>query len=62
MYASISECGRIHYCIEGFQSNINNEAVNCVDSDEMARYEPSHLNLHCLHWYLVWSAGIKGLL
>ena len=26
-----------------------------VDPDEMARYEPSHLDLQCLHKYLFWS-------
>ena len=26
-----------------------NEFANSVDSDEMAHYEPSHLNLHYLH-------------
>ena len=37
--------------------NIN---VNSVDPDEMAHIEPSHQDLHCLHRYLVWSAGLKG--
>ena len=32
-----------------------------VDPDEMAHYEPSHLDLHCLHRYLFWSTGLKGL-
>ena len=31
-----------------------------VDPDETARDEPSHLDLHCLERYLVWSAGLKG--
>ena len=35
--------------------------VNSVDPDEMARYEPSHLDLHCLHRYWLWSAGLKGV-
>ena len=34
--------------------------ANSVDPDETARYKPSHLNLHCLHRYLFWSAGLKG--
>ena len=32
-----------------------------VDPDEMAHYEPSHLDLHCLQRYRVRSAGLKGL-
>ena len=32
-----------------------------VDPDETARYEPSHLNLHCLQGYLFWSTMLKGL-
>ena len=35
--------------------------ANCVDPDEMAHYEPSHLDLHCLQRYLPRSAGMKGL-
>ena len=30
--------------------------ANSVDPDEMAHDEPSHLDLHCLQWYLFWSA------
>ena len=30
--------------------------ANSVDPDEMARYEPARLDLHCLHRYLFWSA------
>ena len=36
--------------------------TNSVDPDETAHYEPSHLDLHCLHSYLFWSKGIKGLI
>ena len=32
-----------------------------VDSDETAHYELSLQDLHCLHWYLVWSTGMKRL-
>ena len=32
-----------------------------MDPDETARYEPSHLDLHCLQKYLYWSTGMKGL-
>ena len=35
--------------------------ANSVDPDEMARYESSHLDLHCLYRYWFWSAGLKGL-
>ena len=35
--------------------------INGVDPDETARHEPSHLDLHCLHRCLFWSAGLKGL-
>ena len=34
---------------------------NNVDSDETARDEPSHLDLHYLLIYLFWSAVLKGL-
>ena len=30
----------------------NNRMANSVDPDEMAHYEPSHLDLHCLQRYL----------
>ena len=40
---------------------INHRIANSVDPDETARYEPSHLDLHCLQRYLYWSAGLKGL-
>ena len=36
--------------------------ANSVDTDEMALYEPSHLDLHYLHRYLFWSARLKGLI
>ena len=35
--------------------------ANSVDPDGTARHEPSHLDLHCLHRYLFWSAGLRGL-
>ena len=35
--------------------------ANNVDPDEMARYEQSYLDLHCLHRNLCWSAGLKGI-
>ena len=35
--------------------------ANSVDPDEMAHYEPSHLDLHCLQRCLYWSVEMKGL-
>ena len=35
--------------------------VKSVDPDEMAHDKLSHLDLHCLHRYLFWSARLKGL-
>ena len=35
--------------------------ANRVGPDETARYEPSHLDLHCLHMYLFWCDGLKRL-
>ena len=35
--------------------------ANSVHPDETARYEPSHLDLHCLQRYMCKSAGMKGL-
>ena len=32
-----------------------------VGPDETAPYEPSHLDLHYLQKYLLWSLGLKGL-
>ena len=40
---------------------ILNKMASIVDPDEMAHYEPSHLDLHCLHRYLYQSTGLKGL-
>ena len=45
----------------GFSLKIKNGMANSVDPDETARYEPSHLDLHCLHRYLFWSAWFKWL-
>ena len=38
-----------------------NRMANSVDPDETAHYELSHQDLHCLHRYVVWFAGLKGL-
>ena len=45
----------------GFSLKSKNGMVNSVDPDETARYEPSHLDLHCLHMYLSWSDGLEEL-
>ena len=53
MDSSILEFGHVPQCKQGLQSNISNRMANTVDSDETAPYEPSDLNLHRLHKYLV---------
>ena len=35
--------------------------ANSLDPDEMACYELSDPDLHCLHCYLYWATGLKGL-
>ena len=45
----------------GFSVKIENRLANHVDPDEMALYELSHLDLHCLHRHPFWSARLKGL-
>ena len=51
----------IHCYEKGCLSYIKNKMVNSVDPDETARYEPSHLELHCLQNYLFWSAEFQVL-
>ena len=34
---------------------------NSIDPDETVCDKPSHQDLHCLHRYPFWSAGLKGL-
>ena len=36
--------------------------ANGEDRDETARYELSHLDLHCLLMYLFWFARLKELM
>ena len=43
-----------------FKPLIKIRMVNSVDPDETARDEPSYLDLHCLHMYCFWSAGLQG--
>ena len=48
----------------GFQSKVQNRYfANSVDPYETAHYEPSHLDLNCLHgyMYLFGSTRLKGL-
>ena len=40
----------------------SNRMPNCVDLEETTCYEPSHLDMQCLHKYLFWSAGMKRFL
>ena len=40
---------------------IKTKMANSVDHDEIAHYELSHLDLHCLQRDLPWSTGLKGL-
>ena len=40
---------------------IINKITNSVDPDETGHYEPSYLDLHCLHKYLYRCTGLKGL-
>ena len=42
-----------------FQSKIRNKMANCVNPDETAHNDPTHQDLHCLHWYLFCLLGWK---
>ena len=44
---------------DGSESKNENRMANRVDPDEMAHNKPSHLDLHCLQKYQLWSAGLK---
>ena len=41
------------------ERKIVNRMANGVDPDEMARYEPSHQDLHCLLRYILSSSGLN---
>ena len=43
-----------------FLIKIINRMANSVVPDETALYEPSHLDLHCLHRYRNRCTGISG--
>ena len=36
--------------------------ANSVDPDETAHYQPSHIDLRCLHKYLIWFTRRKRLI
>ena len=57
----ISAFRHIHCCQKGdiFKSSTN--IANSLDSDETAHCDPSHLDLHCMQNYLLWSTGLNGL-
>ena len=58
LLANISWTPRWHK-IHGTFASPNHPQANSVDPGDMAHYEPSHQDLHCLHRYLVWSEGLK---
>ena len=60
MDSSIS--GHAHCRKRGFSKTVNKIMTTSVDPDDTARYEPSHLDLHCLQRCVYWSAGMKGLI
>ena len=64
MDSSIIEFGHVFLCKKGCQCLIKNRMTNSVDPDETARYEPSHLDIQCLHryMYLFLSAGVRELM
>ena len=62
MDSSIFELGHVHSLLTGVKPMIINKMASSVSPDEMAQYEPSHLNLHCLHRYLYQSTRLNGLL
>ena len=37
---------------KGFSLKQKNRMATSVDPDETTRYDPTHLDLHCLHKYL----------
>ena len=51
----------VHCSKQRWKSKIKKRMANSVDPDETACYEQSDLDLHCLHRYLFWSAGLKLL-
>ena len=41
------------------EGKYHSRKANSVDPEETAHTEPSHLDLHCVHRFFVWSAGPK---
>ena len=58
MDSSICVFGHVHLALLsiGILLKIIYRLANSVDPDEMAHYD-----LHCLHRYLYWFTGLKGL-
>ena len=50
--SSVFDVGHFHSTItKWLMSKIKNRLSSSAGPDEMAHYEPSHLDLHCLHRY-----------
>ena len=62
MHSSISNLDTSNAANRDIHQKINNRMANNVEPDEMAHYEPSYLDLHCLQRYLFWSTGLKRLI
>ena len=58
MDSSIFEFGQVHHCKQGLSQK---QELDGKNPDEMAHDESSHLDLHCLHRYVFWSARLKWL-
>ena len=56
MYSSIFESGQNH-CSNRVSVKNQNRMANNVDPEEMANYEPSHQELHCLQKHCF---GLQG--
>ena len=58
---SIFDFGYTHRCQWGCYSKIQNRMSNSGDPEKTERYKQSHLVLHCLQRYMLWSAGLQEL-
>ena len=54
--------GHINHCRWRVYLKIQNQMANSVNPDVTARYEPSHLVLHCLQWYMFWFVGVNYMI
>ena len=60
MDSSIIESGQNTVPNRGLSQKKNEKKIaNSVDPDEKVNYEPSHKDLHYLHWYLYGSTGLN---